>query len=85
MTPHEQYEDLKGEVDDLKKNLAKAQGAEEQMLAALAKEYECKTLEEAEELLSRLDAETKKLQTKRDNLLKEYIDARDRTTSAATE
>ena len=52
-----EYNRLKGKVDDLRAAADRAAGALEQQMDRLYREFECRSLEEAEELLDKLEQE----------------------------
>jgi len=58
-TAVEQYTKLKKEVDTATEQVAKAEGALEQIAASLKKEFACETLKQAKEKLKQLQKEEK--------------------------
>lgn len=57
MTPTQRYEQLKGQADNLRQKISRAEGALEQHMARLKDEHGCKTIEDAKRKLKRLDRE----------------------------
>ena len=65
---------LKTKVEEAKTKQAKAKGALEQILNQIKKEFDCKTLKEAETLLKELKAKETKAKQKYEKALGEFQD-----------
>ena len=71
-----EFQRLKDRLDRLRRDRDRAQGVLDQLRATLKKEFDVKTLEEAEKLLRKLEREAKEqreeFQRELDKLEKEY-------------
>lgn len=56
------YEKIKAKVDRLKRDATKAEGALEQLLVQLKKEFNCETIEQAKEHLQELQEQVEQEQ-----------------------
>ena len=65
---------LKTKVEEAKTKQAKAKGALEQILKQIKKEFDCKTLKEAEALLKELKTKESKAKQKYEKALEEFQD-----------
>ena len=59
MTPKQQFEELKGQIETLQKDLARAEGANFSLLERLKKEHSCSSVKEAKARILRLQEELK--------------------------
>jgi len=59
ITPQE-YEQLKSKVEKLQREANKAEGALQQLMTRLKEEFDCSTIEQAEELQAKLQKQTEK-------------------------
>lgn len=64
-------EKLKAQIDDAKETKAKAEGALEPLMVKLNKEFDCKTLEEAEVKLKKLGVKIESMTEEFDEKLRE--------------
>lgn len=55
----DQYRKLKAEVERAKSDAERAQGALDQLMSRLEKEFECSSIKEAQKLLAELEAKEK--------------------------
>lgn len=65
------FEDLKKKIEESKQKRAKAEGAIEQAMIRLEKEFGCKSLDEAEKKLETLDAEIASDEKKLEKMMEE--------------
>ena len=65
------FENLKKKIEESKQKRAKAEGAIEQGMMRLEKEFGCKTLDEAEKKLETLDAEIRSDEKRLEVMMKE--------------
>lgn len=72
MITEQEYRNLKLEVEEAKAKSQQAKGALEQLMRRLETEYECNSLDEAEELLKRLQKEKEEKETEFDRLMRNY-------------
>lgn len=84
-TPQQELEQLQREVDDLKKELAKSEWGETQLLGTLSSKYECKGLKEAKKLLTTTEAELVQLKKDYATAKEEYLDERRKRSGGAEE
>ena len=66
------YKQLKTEVDELQREINKAEGALEQLTERLQSEFGCKTLEQAEKLLRKMQKEAKQAEDEYNEALSEF-------------
>ncbi len=66
------YERMKAEVERLKRESARAEGALEQLMNRLQEEFDCESIEEAQAKLEELDRAAKKAEKKCDKAWKEF-------------
>lgn len=67
------FEMVRSRVDRLRRNAAKAEGALEQITTTLKKEFNCGSIEEAQEHLEELKETRTKLQKKFEKLLADFV------------
>ena len=65
------FENLKKKIEESKQKRAKAEGAIEQAMIRLEKEFGCKSLDEAEKKLEVLDAEIRSDEKKLEKMMEE--------------
>lgn len=65
------FENLKKKIEESKQKRAKAEGAIEQAMIRLEKEFGCKSLDEAEKKLETLDAEIVSDEKKLEKMMEE--------------
>ena len=65
------FENLKRKIEESKQKRAKAEGAIEQAMIRLEKEFGCKSLDEAEKKLEVLDAEIRSDEKKLEKMMEE--------------
>ena len=65
------FENLKKKIEESKQKRAKAEGAIEQAMIRLDKEFGCKSLDEAEKKLETLDAEIASDEKKLEKMMEE--------------
>lgn len=65
------FENLKKKIEESKQKRAKAEGAIEQAMIRLDKEFGCKSLDEAEKKLGTLDAEIASDEKKLEKMMEE--------------
>ena len=71
------FENLKRKIEESKQKRAKAEGAIEQAMIRLEKEFGCKSLDEAEKKLETLDAEIRSDKKRLEGMMKEIEDFTD--------
>lgn len=71
------FENLKRKIEESKQKRAKAEGAIEQAMIRLEKEFGCKSLDEAEKKLETLDAEIRSDEKRLESMMKEIEDFTD--------
>ena len=71
------FENLKKKIEESKQKRAKAEGAIEQAMIRLDKEFGCKSLDEAEKKLGTLDAEIRSDEKRLESMMKEIEDFTD--------
>lgn len=76
MTPLQQFNELKGEVADLERELARSEGAGESLLKSLQSEHQIRSLDEAKGLIVIKQKELDELKKKYDLALEEYRNER---------
>lgn len=65
------FENLKKKIEESKQKRAKAEGAIEQAMIRLEKEFGCKSLDEAEKKIEVLDAEIRSDEKKLEKMMEE--------------
>ena len=68
----ERYQKLKTQADRINREVAKAEGTKEHLLADLKKQFQCSTLEEARALLKKLQRESAAAEDAFDTALDEF-------------
>jgi DNA repair exonuclease SbcCD ATPase subunit len=69
-----EFERLKDKVERAKRELAKAEGALEEVMGQLKSTYGCTTIEEAEKIYEELEEKTIKLEKVYEKKLKQFND-----------
>lgn len=70
----ERYEELKSEVETAQASVSKAEGALESHMSSLKEDFDCDSLDEAEELLEKFRKEAKTAETDYKEKLAEFED-----------
>ena len=63
-----QYERIKTKIEEAKRGLAKAEGANERILSDLADKFSCKSIEEAEKMIAEIKEDIEALDKRKANL-----------------
>jgi hypothetical protein len=66
------YEELKSSVDKKQRELSRAEGAQQELLKRLSREFDCDSLKDAERLLAQLKKESTKAQKSYEDALEEF-------------
>lgn len=66
------YKRLKREIDKLDREISRKEGAQEELLRTLQRDFECETLDDAQDLLEALQQQEHKLKNKFDQELEAF-------------
>lgn len=70
----DEYQKLKAKADKLKVDISKAEGAYENVMQQIKDEFDCDTLEEAENLLEKLQAQAEEDEQSYNEAVKNFND-----------
>ena len=68
----DRYQKMKRKADELRREADRAEGALEQLMEKLKEDFDCDTLEEAEQLSKRLEKEAKEAEEQFDVAVEEF-------------
>ncbi len=68
----DEYRQLKEEIEQLRRRADRAAGAKENILTQLHKEFNCNSVEQAEEMLVKEQRELEKKEKKLEKMMQEY-------------
>ncbi len=71
----DEYQALKQRIDKLKQKVAMCEGAREQLMEQLRKEFNCSSVKDGRELLSKMEGQLDQLQKDFDEKYEKFIDA----------